>query len=177
MPTVIATPGAANATSYLTVAEADAYLDARPNVAAWTGASADARARAVITATRLLSPLPWRGSRTTAAQALAWPRADCPNPDAPWGVSGVTGDEWIYYASDVIPQRVKDACAELALELLNAGTSDLATLDGDANLTAKSIGPLSKAWGAQGKPQGMARFPFLLALLAPLLDTPGLARA
>lgn len=177
MPTVIATAGAADANSYVTVAEAQAYLDARLNVAAWTNASVDDRERAVITATRLLTPLPWLGSRTTSAQALAWPRTACPDPDAPEGFTGVRGLGYLYYDTSVIPVRVKDATCELALEVLNAGTADLGTLDADANLTSKTVGPLSKSWATGGKPQGLARFTFFRTLIAPLLGGTGVQRS
>ncbi len=177
MPTVIATPGASNATSYVTVAEADTYLEARPNVTAWTLASATDRAVAVITATRLLTPLSWLGSRTSRTQALAWPRTACVDPDAPVGYTGYRGDESIYFDPAVVPARIKDATCELALEVLKAGTADLATLDGDAGLVAKTIGPISKAWGTRGKPQGLARFTQVLTLIRPLLGGTGVIRS
>lgn len=177
MPSVIETPGAANANSFVSVAEATTYLDARPNIAAWTAADADAKARAVITATRLLSPLSWRGSRVTSTQALSWPRANCPDPDAPTGYLGATRDDWVSYDISIIPQRVKDATCETALAIVNSGATDFATLDADANLTSKTVGPLSKSWGAGGKPQGLARFPMLSSLLGPLLDVGGVRRS
>jgi len=176
-PTVIATPGATDATSYITVAEADAYLDGRPNTAAWLAAPVPDRARAVIAATRLLDPLPWQGSRATASQSLSWPRAACPDADAPWGAGHDRRQAWVYYAPTVIPRRVTDAACELALQVLNAGGTDLGTLDADANLIAKSVGPLSKAWSPQGKPQGLGRFPSIVALLRPLLSPPGVVRS
>lgn len=177
MPTIIATPGASDANSYVTVVEATAYLDARFNVGAWTAASADDKERALISATRLLTPLPFLGSRTTAAQSLAWPRTAAPDPDAPIGFSGLRDAGYLYYAQTVVPVRLKDATCELALEVLNAGTADLGTLDADANLTSKTVGPLSKSWAVGGKPQGLARFSFFRSLIAPLLGGARLVRS
>jgi len=84
MPTVIATVGASNANSFVTVAEGDTYCDARLNASAWTDAEDDDKAKAVIEATRELSAKMWVGSKSTTAQALAWPRAYATDPDAAW---------------------------------------------------------------------------------------------
>lgn len=167
--TVIATAGAATANSYVTVAEADAFLDGRLNAGAWSATDADTRAKAVVEATRELDALPWAGSRVSTAQALNWPRAYVLDPDAPWDVETTGIDDRLYIAETVIPPRVKDATIELALQFVKAGTSDLAALDGDAGLVAKTVGPLAKAWGALGKPQGLARFPRAAQRLRPLL--------
>lgn len=170
MATVIATAGASDANSFVTVADCTTYLDGRLNTSAWTAASADDKARAVISATRLLNGLRYLGSTVSETQALQWPRAYVPNPDAPFDADPTRPfDEVVYYVETEIPQRIVDATCELALEFLNAGTTDFAALDGDANLTSKTIGPISKTWAAAGKPQGMARFPLVLNLLRPLL--------
>jgi len=171
MATVDATVGGAAANSYVTVAVADAYLDARLNASAWTGASAADQARAVIEATRTLDTFHWKGTRVNGTQALSWPRAYVPNPDAPKDVevpSLVT--DIAYYPEASIPQRILDATCELALEFLKAGTTDLAALDADAQLTSKTTGPLSKSWAPGGKPQGVSRFTRVLDLITPLRE-------
>ena len=69
--------GTATLSSYASVDEADAYLlgDAGPRRVTWTSADEDAKARALVTATRTLDRLPWRGSRSMTTQATAWPRS------------------------------------------------------------------------------------------------------
>src|SRR5678810_157099 len=118
MPTVVATVGASNANSFVTVAEGDTYCDARLNASAWTDAEDDDKAKAVIEATRELSAKMWVGSKSTTAQALAWPRAYATDPDAAWA-------GWGYYDSNIVPQRVKDATCELALQFLIGGILSL----------------------------------------------------
>lgn len=113
MPTITATAADASANSYVTVAEADAYLDARLNVSAYTGAATDDKERALIMATRRVDLERFEGEKSTDGQALKWPRL--------WA----TDDDGNEFSSGVIPQIVKDATCELALRFLNDGTTDL----------------------------------------------------
>lgn len=165
---IIATPGAADANSYVTLAEADAYIDGRLNAATWVAATTDTKNRALVEASRDLSDLPYVGTRVTLTQALAWPREYAINPDAPEFLEKGEIEE-LYFAETVIPQRVKDATCELAAQYVKAGTTDLAVTDADANLTSKTVGPLSKSWGPGGKPIGLARFTRIIGRVAPLL--------
>lgn len=135
MATLIATPNASNANSYLTVAEAQAYFDTRLPIAGWDD-NADQEAL-LIMASRVLNfalaprkrfvrpskgelgyfitSRTWTGLPATTTQALSWGRI---------GMSDLNGNA---IAPDVIPQELKNATAELAGAL---GTSDL-TLDND----------------------------------------------
>lgn len=69
--------GTAMLPAYASMDEADAWMlgDAGPLRTSWTAASADDQRRALVTATRTLDRLPWRGTKATAGQATAWPRA------------------------------------------------------------------------------------------------------
>jgi hypothetical protein len=88
---------------YADVADADAYLDAALHGQAdWDALDDDAKARALVTATRTLDRQAWRGEKTDPAQALAWPRTG----------TGVAGVE-----DNAVPQGVVDASIELALAL------------------------------------------------------------
>jgi len=165
---IVATPGAQHANSYVTAAEADAYIDGRLNADAWTSATADTRARALVEATRDLSDLPYAGTRVTLTQALAWPREYAVNPDAPEFLEMGEIEE-LYFPEDAIPQRIKDATCELAAQYVKAGTTDLAVADAETNLTSKTVGPLSKTWGIGGKPIGHARFTRIIGRVRPLL--------
>lgn len=139
MPTIVATPGAANANSYLTLAEAQTYFDSRAPLAGWE--DADDQSALLIMATRTIDMLlsgtrryvpgtkgqagyyvigsRWSGAPTDGVQALAWPR------------TGMLNRNGFAIASNVIPQDLKNAVAELAGAL---GTKDL-LLD-DANAVA-----------------------------------------
>ena len=75
--------GLANANSYATVAESDAYHDGHLYATAWTGATSGNKAAALVMATRLIdAEIQFLGLRTIMTQALQWPRTDVPNPDA-----------------------------------------------------------------------------------------------
>lgn len=123
MPTLVATVGSSTANSYVTVAEATAYLDERLNSSAWTTA-VDAVGgdpeRALIMATRRIdeeefvgTPVnPLNGTSTGTTQALRWPR-----------YSATNGEGWVYEHT-VIPAPVKHATIELALKYLNDGATD-----------------------------------------------------
>ena len=130
MATIVATPGAANANSYLTLVEAQAYFATRTVVDGWE--DADDQSALLIMATRtldmLLSPsriyIPaakgqpgyflirrtWTGAPASSTQALAWPRISMLNRNG------------FPILSTEIPQDLKNAVAELAGAL---GTKDL----------------------------------------------------
>ena len=166
--TIVATPGAADANSFVTVAAADAYLATRLNATEWTGD--DAKAIALIEATREISPLAYLGYRVTETQALGWPRYGAPNPD------GIGNGAW--YDQTVIPPRVQDAICELALEFLRAGTSDISKPDATAQISKEIVGPIETDYVAvSDRAMGLARYPRISRLLAPLLlATPGQVR-
>jgi len=135
--TVVATPGAANANSYLTLAEAVTYFESRLPVTAWEEATTDTKNRLIVMATRVMDSMArplvtyypasggiaayyktssqWTGSPATTTQRLAWPRI---------GMYDANGNA---IAETDIPGDLKDATAELAGAL---GTSD-STLDND----------------------------------------------
>lgn len=120
---LIVTVGAANANSYVTLAEAQAYHDLKLNAEAWFDAEPDDKLRALVEAARRLQRETWLGSPVTSAQSLAWPRAGVAKADglnfgAGWysGWPGGYGRE--AYLPTEIPQPVKDAQCELALALL-----------------------------------------------------------
>lgn len=162
--TLVATVGGATSNSYAEVSEADAYFDGRQNVSAWTRASEDQKKRALILATAridqeefvgtLVSPLTGTSAGTT--QALRWPR------------QGATNEEGWDYLTTVIPEPVKKATYELALEILGGGVSLTDTgLEGFEDV---KLGPLSvtprHSRRAGSLPEQVSRY------LASLLTTP-----
>ena len=100
--------GKADANAYANVADGDAYHAGHLYASAWTAASADQKAVALVMASRLLdAEYQFGGTRANSAQALQWPREDCPDPDA--------GD---MVAETMVPKPVVAAACELARELI-----------------------------------------------------------
>jgi hypothetical protein len=126
---VDSTVGGASANSYVSVAEADAYHDSRVTYATWAAASADSKARAVVSATRMLDDyICWKGNKAALTQALRWPRYSMFDRD---------GDS---IDSNVVPTDLKYATAELAAALLTSDREKDADTRGISNL---GVGPIS----------------------------------
>jgi hypothetical protein len=100
---------------------------------------------------------------------LSWPREYAIDPDVP--APSLLGDiAELYFDDNVIPQRVKDATMELALEFLKAGTTDIAGTDTTVGVINKTIDVISTTYDPYMRAQGLVRFPRVLGLIAPLLD-------
>ena len=167
-----ATVGGSSANSFVSLAEAQTYMDARLNSSAWSAASPTNQSIALVEATRELSARRWIGEAVSSSQALAWPRAFARNPDAAWGTGA------LYFDTTVIPQRVKDATCELAFQFLNAGTTDIASLDATLNTRVKTVDVITTEYFEPNqRRQGLARFPRVMNYIRQLLDSvPGSAR-
>jgi hypothetical protein len=127
--TITATPGAANANSYATLVEANAYHEAHLYASAWNAADTTKRTAALVWAARLLDQeVLWGGYATTEYQAMMWPRTNLYDRD------GYAID------SDVIPKEVKDAQAELARKLIE---SDRTAESGTEGFSAISVSVIS----------------------------------
>lgn len=159
--TIVETVGGASSNAFVTLVELTSYMDGRLNASAFDSATTDTKNRAIVEATRELSSRQWKGTRASDTQALAWPRQWVENPDAATATS--------YYDTDEIPQRVKDATMELAFQFINAGTTDLAAMDGLAGVVSKTVDVLSTTYAVGQRPQGLRRFPRVWSLIAPLL--------
>ena len=102
--------GLATANAYADVADSDAYHEGHLYASAWTAASADNKARALVMASRVLdASYQFHGRRTSEEQALQWPRLECPDPDD-------AGDGFL--PSDELPKALQEATCEFARELL-----------------------------------------------------------
>ena len=117
----------AGANSYANAADGDAYHEGHLYATAWTGATTGKKEAALVMATRLIDALfQFNGLRVSSAQALQWPRFDCPDPDRNDGL-GAPG----LVESTVVPPAVVQAAIETARALIvedrtgNPGSSAL----------------------------------------------------
>lgn len=128
--------GKTDAESYVSVAEADAYLTARyPNTLAWFSKASGDKEQALRNATDYVNTEyagRWIGTRKSSTQALEWPRYDAYDPDG------------YAIASDSLPSKLKAAVIEAA-RLMTSGTTlreDVQT----APVKRTKIGPLEKEY-------------------------------
>lgn len=136
-PTLIATPGATTANTYATLAQADAYHEGHALGQVWRSTLVEAKQRALLTATRLLDQyVVWAGTPSSTTQRLAWPRQ---------GLYSLTGAA---LDSATIPERVQEACAEFARQLVidsasgatsSASASESVDISGLTSLKVGSI--------------------------------------
>ena len=153
--------GLSTANSYLSVADADTYHSNVTRSSDWSAATAAVKQNALIVATQYLDihyQGRWRGYRASGTQALAWPRASVEDDDGYW------------LDSASLPQRLKDACAELALRVV-LGDNLLGTVTEAGEVVSESVtvGPISESKSyAGGKPYGY-EYPKLDALVRGLI--------
>jgi hypothetical protein len=106
--------GLASANAYADAADADAYHEGHLYATAWTSATADKKAAALVMASRLIDALfQFNGVKAFGTQALQWPREDCPDPDANPDSVGQR-----FVLSNVVPKAVADATCETARALI-----------------------------------------------------------
>jgi hypothetical protein len=143
---IVATPGAANANSYLTLAEAQAIIDGfvqDADVQRWGSGNTDSRNRALFTATQRLDRERFLGARATDTQALQWPRTGVRKPDTYINTYAVgfpfriTTD---YFTDTEIPTQIQYAQAVLAAFLHN--NTDALGLSGLEDYKNVKIGSL-----------------------------------
>lgn len=118
--------GLANAESFASVAEADAYL-AKRGITNWATLTTPEKEQALVRSTDYMEQayrLLWKGSRMSSIQALSWPREWVEREDYA-STNGLSGDidGKFYYPSNAVPNEVKAACIMLAFK---AASGDLA---------------------------------------------------
>lgn len=161
--TIVATAGAADANSFLSLASAELYVEGRwPSPATWAAASTDDKNRALVSATRWLTTLPWQGDAVDDTQALAWPRQSVVNPDSPGS----------YLDTTVIPSRIANGTVELALAYIAGDTTDIGALDATEGVKRNKVDVLEKEYfEPHQRARDLDKYPavtrWLAALLAP----------
>jgi hypothetical protein len=122
---IVATPNAANANSYLTLADAQAIIDGfveDADIQHWGSGNTDSRNRALFTAAQRLDRERFLGARATDTQSLQWPRTGVRKPDTYINTYAVGFPFRIstdYFADNEIPTQIKYAQAVLAAYLHN----------------------------------------------------------
>lgn len=124
--TIVSTPGASTANSYVTLEEANTYFEAKPD-SAWAGeANSETKKAALVQAARQMETLPWMGVKFynwpeghAQYQALSWPRRGRSAQES-WGNDGLP---YCYDSSLnlIIPRDIKWAQMEQANYLLSSG--------------------------------------------------------
>ena len=155
--TIDATAGGANANSYITLAQADAYVEAMissTDVSKWDTGNTDSRNRALAAAAQRLDRERFLGARATDTQALQWPRTGVRKPDTyvntyatgfPFRIS----DD--YFTDEEIPDQIERAQVELAVYLHNnADGISLCGLNDYKSVTIGSISVTPDKAGAVG---------------------------
>ena len=100
--------GLANANSYASVEDGNAYHAGHLYATAWTSATTDKKTAALVMATRLIDvEYHFSGFRVVATQSLQWPRRQCRIPDEE--------DE---LPENLVPKAIVHATCELARELI-----------------------------------------------------------
>lgn len=119
----------ANADSYISVSDADAYFTKHGSPSDWTGLSAANKESALRYAAISLDEMfDWTGEIVNTTQALSWPR------------DGATDNDERYYDFDTIPTIIKNAQCELAL--YHASNSLNASYDRGGQITSEQVGPI-----------------------------------
>lgn len=148
--------------SYITVAEADVYWSARNN-SVWSAGAAEAKEKALIEATQYIDGtydfIGFHKTLDLDTQPLAWPRD---------GVVIYSGAfRGVHIDTGVVPQAVKDAQAELALEALSARLDPAEDRGGAIKSTKVDVIEVEYFdWASSGK-----TFTFVSKILKPFLKS------
>ena len=157
--TIVATAGAANANSYISLTEANELIEglvADDDVIAWEAGSTsdDYRNRALYTAAQRIDRERFLGARATDTQALQWPRTGVRKPDTYINTYAtgfpfrITTD---YFTDTEIPDQIKKALAVLSVYLNNNKDGlGLSGLEDYQNIKVGSLDATPNNYGAVG---------------------------
>lgn len=154
--------GLSTAVSYISLADADAYIADHGNSAAWSAAADADKEQYLRLATQYIDLQfgnRFKGVKTARDNALCWPRY------------GATDSDGYPYDSNEIPLYVKYATVEAALMVL-AGDDLLGVLanPGIIESESKKIGPLEKSVTYVGGKAPVKSYPRIKALLRPVIE-------
>src|SRR5438067_8742813 len=117
--------GLANANSYASAADGDAYHDGHYYAATWTGTTTGNKEKALVMATRLIdASYQFIGFKNGTVQALQWPRRGAVDPDrfhlrfSVTSVAILASQVGPFFDYTKVPKLLVDAVCEQARELL-----------------------------------------------------------
>ena len=154
---IVETVGSATANSYVTLAQAQAFIDGlieNDDIVAWGTSTSDQKNRALFSATQRIDRERFLGARTNDEQALEWPRSGVKKPytyTSTYNALYPSNLQPAFYADNEIPKRVKHAQIHLAVYLNN--NKDGLDLSGFEDFNEVSIGNLNvkpRFYGAVG---------------------------
>ena len=155
--TLDATVGGANANTYITLADANSFIEGlvlSDDAAAWDGSSNDNKNRALFTAAQRIDREKFLGARVNYTQALEWPRSGVRKPDTYTNLYGLSFPNRLvadYYSDTEIPTRVKNAQAVLAVYLNNNRDGlGLSGLEDFSNVQVGSVNVTPNFYGSVG---------------------------
>lgn len=126
--TIDATVGGASSNSFLTLAELEELVHARPYHSNWDAITDDeVKNAALIWATRTLCSYRWDGNIASVEQALSFPR------------SGLYDYDGRQYASDAYPDWLEFACSELAFIVATEDRTTDSGTEGFSEIKVASI--------------------------------------
>ena len=155
--TLDATVGGANANTYVTLADADTFVNnlvLSDDVEAWGSTPTLQKNRALFTATQRIDREKFLGARVADTQALEWPRSGVRKPDTYTNLYGLSFPNRLvadYYLDTEIPDRVKHAQIVLAVYLNNNRNGlELSGLEDFAAVSVGNINVTPRFYGATG---------------------------
>lgn len=125
MPAIIVVEdgtGKADANSYVTLAEANAFFDTVPNTNTWGAQTDDQKTRLCLAGTRMIdSCFQFNGFKINATQALQWPRNLAKDPNQYAGVFYRNPNTFLgqYYDPAKVPAQIKNAVCQLIISMLD----------------------------------------------------------
>ena len=154
---ITATVGAANANSYLTLADAQSLIDGLvedPDVVSWASATTDQKNRALYTAAQRIDRERFLGARVNDTQAMQWPRSGVRKPDT-YINTYATGFPFRivedFFTDTEIPEQLKKAQAVLAVYLnSNKEALNLTGLESYQSVNVGSVSVTPYRFGAVG---------------------------
>ena len=139
--TINATIKDANANSYVTLTEANAYFETVPDSTTWDNKTVDQKNRSLISATRWIDSFVYYGDRCDDGQALKFPRNN-------YQVDGVE------LSCSTIPNNIKYAQYELARALANDTDAMTGNLGTDGNFSEVKLGDIEVKYNTASQGTG-----------------------
>ena len=112
------TVAGASSNSYVSRANADTFFEGRYSDGGWSALSSANKDRALVAATRIIDRETFLESPATTTQRLKWPRLYVRKVDAV--------NYCDYYLVTELPQQLKDAVCEMALNLVALAVTETA---------------------------------------------------